>query len=278
MLPEHPHTFWNGEAAQRWVRQQPHLDHLLGSWLDAGLLAAAPRAGERVLDVGCGAGTSTLALAEAVGPDGEIVGVDVSGPLLAHARARAGENSPITWILGDAGSAEIPGPFDLLFSRFGVMFFPDPLAAMRHLVAHLRPGGRVCFVVWRSMDQNPWFSIALSIADALVGPLPAADPTAPGPASWADADRLSRLLTDAGLAELRFTPVDLPAPTPATLDQAVHEALTLGPIERYMLSASPQIRAAAAERLRQALDDGQGRPRVLTGAVWIVTGHRPDSP
>lgn len=278
MLPEHPHTFWNGEAAQRWVRQQPDLDRILAPYLETGLRAAGVVPGERVLDVGCGAGTSSLRLAEALGPDGQVVAVDVSAPLLAYAQSReaeaAGERAPIQWLLGDAGSVSYPVSFDLLFSRFGVMFFPEPLPALRHLVASLRPGGRLCCVVWRSIEENPWFSMALSIAEELLGPFPPADPTAPGPASWADSGRITRLLLEAGLQDVRFTAVDRPAPTPESLDVAVHEALTLGPIERHLSRASPEIKAAAAERLRAALDDGHGRPRVLSGAVWVVTGRR----
>src|ERR1044071_8244430 len=141
---------WNGQSGERWVANQARLDAMLAVFGQAAIEAAAPAAGERVLDVGCGAGAASLALAARVGAGGQVLGVDISEPLIGRARALAPQDTPALFRVADASSAELPeGAFDILCSRFGVMFFDDPTGAFAHMRRALRPGGRVAFVCWR---------------------------------------------------------------------------------------------------------------------------------
>ena len=133
---------WNGQSGERWVANQARLDAMVAVFGQAAIEAVAPATGECVLDVGCGAGASSLALAARVGPRGQVLGVDISEALIDRARALAPQDTPALFRVADASSAELPeGAFDILFSRFGVMFFDDPTGAFAHLRRALRPGG-----------------------------------------------------------------------------------------------------------------------------------------
>src|SRR5512135_883468 len=148
-------AFWNGPGGARWVARQEHTDATLAPVSDALLALAAPRTGERVLDVGCGCGAATLALARAVGPTGRVDALDISAPMLAEARARAAAAgiTNIGWVQADAATATL-GRFDLLVSNFGVMFFGDPVVAFAHMRRAANPGARMAFVCWRPLDAN----------------------------------------------------------------------------------------------------------------------------
>src|SRR5207244_5282039 len=146
---------WNGPSGERWVAYQARLDAMVAVFGQAAIEAAAPAAGERVLDVGCGAGASSLALAARVGAGGQVLGVDISEPLIGRARALAPQDTPVQFRVADASSAELPeGAFDILFSRFGVMFFDDPTAAFAHMRRALQPGARVAFGRWRARARD----------------------------------------------------------------------------------------------------------------------------
>jgi ubiquinone/menaquinone biosynthesis C-methylase UbiE len=150
-------AFWNGLGGHTWVARQEHTDITLAPVSEALLALAAPRAGERVLDVGCGCGVSTLELACAVGPAGHVAALDISAPMLAEgqARAKAAGIANVDWQQADAAMAALDG-FDLLASNFGVMFFGDPVAAFAHMRSAARPGARMAFVCWRPLSENPW--------------------------------------------------------------------------------------------------------------------------
>src|SRR5205823_10546814 len=153
---------WNGQSGERWFTNQARLDAMVAVFGQAAIEAAAPATGERVLDVGCGAGASSLALAARVGPGGQVLGVDISEPLIGRARALAPQDTPALFQVADASSTELPeGAFDILFSRFGVMFFDDPTAAFSHMRRALKPGARVAFVCWRGMAEYDWVRLLL---------------------------------------------------------------------------------------------------------------------
>ena len=200
---------WNGEQGQRWVQLQQQMDRMIEPFGDAALQAAAPRPGERVLDIGCGCGSTTLALARAVGSSGQVLGVDVSQPMLAAAQrlAAAAPELSLRFVEADAATAALPHGQDLLFSRFGLMFFDQPAAALRHLRRALRPGGRCAFVCWRAPRDNPWAMAPLMAARKALGITPPpADPHAPGPFALADEQRLHGLLSEAGFGGIRHPP------------------------------------------------------------------------
>ena len=166
------HVFWNSEATRRWVTEQARIDRLMADVTEAALAAAAPKRGERVLDVGCGTGSTVLRLAEGVGPSGRVLGVDISEQQLALARERvaaAGVNQA-QLVLRRATHHFAPETFDLGFSRFGVMFFPDPAAAFRNIRGAMKRSGRLLLAVFRTGLENPWATASVAALSHLVPP------------------------------------------------------------------------------------------------------------
>lgn len=193
-------AFWSDNAGPKWVARQAGLDALMQPVLDGVLARADLRAGDRVLDIGCGTGASSLLAAQAVGPDGAVQGVDISAPLLAMAQQRAGTLPHVRFDLGDAASHDLPtAAFDRLISRFGVMFFADPVAAFAHMTQALRPDAIVSFATWGEIPENPFFTLPARIARGVLGPVPKSDPDLPGPFAFRDPARVIQILQDAGL-------------------------------------------------------------------------------
>jgi SAM-dependent methyltransferase len=273
--------YWNEVAGPRWVRFQERLDRELTGLASVALERSAAEAGEAVLDVGCGCGATTLALGRRVGPAGRVLGVDVSRPMLERARERAAHAgaAQVGFLEADAQTAALePGGFDVLFSRFGVMFFADPAAAFANLRRALRPGGRVTFVCWQRLADNPWMLVPLGAVARLVA-LPAPpDPTAPGPFAFADAERVRGLLERAGLAEVGFEDLRVPLSLGGGgLDEAVEFALEMGPASAALREADvePELRARVADAVRDALEPFAAEGRVsLPSAAWLVTAIR----
>ena len=276
-IPPHPMTvnaeqidYWNGAAADIWVAQQERLDRQLDPLGRAALEALAPRAGEHVLDVGCGSGQTTLQLAGAVGPAGRVLGVDISEPLLAAARQRT-RDARVSFVHADAQTHAFEQPFDAIFSRFGVMFFADPVAAFANLHRAMKPRGRIGFVCWRAEAENPIMTVPMAAAAKHLPPLPPPpDPNAPGPFSLADRERLARVLDEAGFGAIDIAPLDAVIggnDAAATLELA----LQIGPLGR-LLREHPQFRAAVIDDVRAAIErfivHGVAR---LQSATWIVT-------
>jgi SAM-dependent methyltransferase len=273
-LHERQVAFWNGPGGEIWVARLTRMDAMLAPVADAAIAHAAPRRGERVLDIGCGAGTTTLALADAVGPAGHVTGLDVSAPLLELARSRSAGVGNVDWVLADASRHVLPpASADLLFSRFGVMFFGDPASAFANLRGALRPGGRLVFACWRSFDQNPWMGVPLRAVQTLVPPLPRPGPDDPGPFSFGDRARVERILTQAGFAAPRFTPFDLAIDVAGGqgVDMAVAQSLDVGPARALLQDQPPDVVDAAAAAIRTALlPYVEGSSVRLPGAVWLV--------
>jgi SAM-dependent methyltransferase len=263
--------YWNGEAADVWVSLADRLDPMLEPFGAAALEALAPAAGERVLDIGCGAGATTRALAGRVGPTGRAIGVDVSEALVAVARARGGGEFHAC----DAGSDPLPGaPFDAAFSRFGVMFFEDPTAAFAHLRAAMRPGGRIAFVCWRSFGENPWACEPLPLVQPhLREPLPRTPPDAPGPFAFGDGARLRGILEGAGWTSVTIAPFDTRYLLGATPEEAAAIGLRLGPLGRVIRAQRLDhdlIRGVLEDLMRRHMTD---RGVLMDAACWIVTGR-----
>lgn len=274
---------WNGPSGERWVANQARLDHMLAAFGDAAIAAAAPRPGEQVLDVGCGAGTTSFALAACVGEQGRVLGVDISEPLIARARACVPPRAPVAFEIADAGSAAVSErAFDLLFSRFGMMFFDDPAAAFAHMRGALKPGGRLAFVCWRTAAENDWVRLPMGAIRDIVAPPPPPHPEAPGPFSFGDRGRVERILKDAGFVDIALAPFDHLVPfgrgatRAAALDDAVEMAFQVGPLSRALADQPDTIRARAADAVRAAFAERPGEESVLIdGAAWIVTARNP---
>ena len=271
---------WNGVQGQRWVDQQALLDRMIEPFGNAALEAAAARSGEHVLDIGCGCGTSSLALARAVGPRGSVLGVDVSRPMLDAARRLAATQPDlrVSFVEADASSAALPVGRDLLHARFGLMFFDEPGPALRHLRGALRPGGRCAFVCWRAPRDNPWAMTPLMAARrALNIDPPPADPLAPGPFAFADGERLQRLLAEAGFADIELRRVDAPMRLGASARDAAASSLQLGPVARLAREVGPAHAGTMAAAIEQALTplaaaDGTV---ALAGSTWVVSAINP---
>ena len=276
---------WKGQSGERWVVHQARLDARLEVFGQAAIEAAAPAKGEHVLDVGCGAGASSLDLAARVGARGHVLGVDISEPLIGRARALAPQDTPALFQVADASSAEFPaGAFDILFSRFGVMFFDDPTAAFAHMRRALKPGGRVAFVCWRGMAENDWVRLPMGAMKGILPPTAPPDPEAPGPFSFGDQGRVARILTAAGFTDVAIAPFDASIPfgkgetRDAALDDAVKMTLEVGPLARCLADQPDDIRARASAAVRAVFAGCPGeRSVMIDGAAWIVTARNPAS-
>ncbi len=260
---------WNEEGGRRWVENIAHVERMLEP-LNAELLAlAAPRAGERVLDVGCGGGATSAAFARAVGARGRVLGVDVSAVILEVARRRYADIAQLSFELGDAATMALAG-FDLVVSRFGVMFFLDPIEAFANLHRAAQPSGRLAFVCWRAIEENPWMG---DCAKAAFTVLPQPEPTppgAPGPFAFADAARLRGILDAAGYAGIDIRPLDLMLDL-GTLDDALEQMTCMGPAAPAYAAAEAAAREAAVRALRAVLEPRLDGDRVrMPGAVWLV--------
>jgi SAM-dependent methyltransferase len=275
--------FWNGPAAERWVRHQVSLDRGLAPFSRAAIARLAPRAGERILDIGCGSGTTLLELAPVVGDTGAVVGVDPSRPLLelAQKRAASAGASNITLIEADAAQHAFTPSFHALFSRFGVMFFADPVRAFQNLKRALVPGGRLAFVCWQSLDANPWCGVPLAAARQALGELPAPlaapapDTHAPGPLAFADPERVRHVLTGAGFAQVELEPFRAPVlMSDEGVDAGIDAALRIGAVSRVYAELADPAREAVRRQLRSTLAAFMsGDALALDGAVWLVSAR-----
>ena len=267
---------WNsGEDAGHWITHQARYDRMLGPFAAMMLDQAAISPGDRVLDVGCGCGATTLAAA-ALATTGEAVGIDLSVPMLARARAdaRSAGLPNASFIEGDAQVHRFePGSFDVVISRFGLMFFADPVAAFANLREASKHGGRLLFVCWQPMMANQWLLVpGAALAEHV--PLPDPGPAdAPGMFALADPDRVRGILTEAGWREIDLTPTrtSMLVGGGGTLEETV-EFLRTGSMGRTMLDGSdPDTEARAVASVRAALATYADLEGVhLDAAVWLV--------
>lgn len=269
---------WNGENGERWRVNQERLDRMLAPYGDAAIVAADPSPGERALDIGCGAGATSLDLAARVGARGEVLGVDISEVLIGRARERVPAGAPLTFEVADAGRAPLPqAHFDLLFSRFGVMFFDDPAATFAHLCGALKPGGRLCFICWRAAAENDWVRLPMAALQGVLPMPPAPDPEAPGPFSFGDRARVTHILETAGFANISFTPLDHPqlygegADAAAAVEDALRLSMQIGPLARLLPDQPEDVRERALAALRALFAArAEGGRITIDGAAWIV--------
>lgn len=304
---------WAGRAGDVWRENQVQLDRMLAPLGIEALKEARPAPGDEVLEIGCGAGAMTIEILSRVGDRGRVVAVDLSPQLLSRARERIAVSKSVEFILGDAARA-IPANsrFDLAFSRFGVMFFENPVAAFARFRNALKRGGRLVFVCWRGFHENAWATLPYETVRGLV---PALEPPADGvtgPFAFGDADKVRSLLESAGFSDVSIRSFDAPLvygesagqlSDDAERDQSDHHGmneavgqaleltLRVGPIARAIAEQPMEIRRLASERLRKLFAErvtrvcgGMAAPdsdmvdaekwRVtLGGAVWIVSAR-----
>jgi SAM-dependent methyltransferase len=273
---EHPSTVWKGASGNAWVEMQHVLDAMLAPFTPLVLDGALRAETHRVLDVGCGAGATTLAAARRLGADGSCTGVDVSPPLIEAARRRAHEAAPgnARFVLGDAQThAFEPDAFDALVSRFGVMFFADPVAAFANLHRAIRPEGTLAFVAWRSPRENPFMTEAARAAAPFLPALAPPDPAAPGQWAFADPSRVRGILEASGWRDVAIEPVDVPSSVAvADLDEYLAR---LGPVGVALQDADDATRSRVTAAVRAAFDRYvEGDIARFTAACWRVTSRR----
>ena len=267
--------YWNTAAGVTWARHHDQLDRQIAPLGAEALRALAPAAGERVLDIGCGCGHTTLDIAARVGPQGTVTGIDVSAPMLEIARRRPMPSAAgrVEFLQADAQVAQLGhGLFDAAYSRFGVMFFADPVAAFANVRRALRSGGRLGFVCWRPLAVNPWLSEPLEAARPLLPPLAPPDPGAPGPFAFADQGRVRAILGDAGYAdvEIRAFGAEIGA---GDLDESLQLTLRVGPLGAA-LRENPSCEDCLAGPVRAVLARHLTRRGVMMPAsVWIVSAR-----
>jgi ubiquinone/menaquinone biosynthesis C-methylase UbiE len=270
-------AYWNGPGGQHWTDRQQAQDTLLAPVSDLLIDRARVKAGMRVVDVGCGCGATTIAFAEKLGPTGHALGVDISAPMLARARQIALAGLPAEYVLADATVYPFdPAGFDLVVSRFGVMFFADPALSFANMRGALRPSGRLVFACWREPRDNPWMMTSLRAAYKHVPKLPQLGPEDPGPFAFASEARVNRILSEAGFSGIAMERCDLSLDVGIGrgLEAAVQGALEIGPAFRALEGQPPDLRAAATVSIREALAPFVSGQAVMLGAsIWIVTAQ-----
>jgi SAM-dependent methyltransferase len=266
---------WNAAVGRTWTQFQEQLERQLDPLGREAIGALAPLPGEHILDVGCGCGATTLDLAVRVGPVGSVVGVDVSVPMLdvARGRSRPADAGRAEFLQLDAQHDTLGSAFDAAFSRFGVMFFSDPVAAFKNILTALKHGGRLAFVCWRRLEDNPWVHVPLAAARPFLPDAAPADPAAPGPFAFAAASRVRSILLDAGFASVAATPFDTLIGG-ADLEQSLKLALRVGPLGaalREHPELEPLVTGPVAEALRNYLTAAGVR---MPCATWIISARR----
>jgi SAM-dependent methyltransferase len=269
-------AYWNAGAGETWAMLQDRLDLQLEPLGQRAQQALAPRPGERILDIGCGSGQTSLELARAVAPAGGVLGVDISRPLLEVARQRAAGLDRVTFQEADAETWPFEAEtFDAAYSRFGVMFFADPVAAFRNIGRALRPGGRLAFVCWRTPPENVFMSLPLTAAASVLPP-PAAPPPPPssqGPFAFADPAHVRDILGRAGFGEIEIVAHDQKIGS-GDLEVTLEVALKVGPLGA-MLREHPDRRTVVIAAVRAAMMPHVTETGVrMDSASWIVTARR----
>jgi SAM-dependent methyltransferase len=275
---------WSGPLFERFLRFRPLVTDGLGAHGEAALAANPPQPGDRVLDLGCGFGDTTLRLAGLVGEEGGAVGVDVSEPFIELARREAAEEDVpnVEYRVVDVQSGELGGPFDYAFSRMGIMFFANPVAALRNVRTALRPGGTLCAVVWRRKLDNDWVHRAeVVVEEYLEHPEETDEPTCgPGPFSMANADTVSEQLQLAGFEQITLRRCDLPIKIGDDLEAAVELTMALGPageVLRLWGDRVDEIRPKIAAEISAALAEFHGPEGVVAPAsTWIIAARAPE--
>jgi SAM-dependent methyltransferase len=269
---------WEGPEGEHWVAHQQRYEGLSAGFTPALLDAAAIAPTDQVLDIGCGCGATTRLAARAA-RDGAALGVDLSGPMLRQAATDAAAEG-LTNVTFERADAQVhpfpPASFNIAISRFGVMFFADPLAAFTNIASALTPGGRLAFLCWQDLTRNQWVAVPASAALAHV-PFPdLGAPDQPGPFSLADPDRTTQLLTDAGYSDITTIGIDAPMRLGDDADDAVAFLSGIGVARTLLATVDPDTAQQALTAVRDALQPYQQPDGLsLDGAAWLVTALRP---
>lgn len=263
---------WNGRMGSAWVSVEDYIDRMLEPISQVGIERAGAGAGEKVIDIGCGCGTTSLELAAS---GASVWGVDISHSMIERANAKDHGEASVRFSVADAAIESYDAEHDVVFSRFGVMFFSDPVAAFKNIRAALKPDGRLVYLCWQAPQNNPWMAIAGgAVAPFMPEDTPAPDPTAPGPFSMADPVRTRSVLEEAGLVDINIEPVERDMHLGDHLDELMAFQKEIGPLSALLESADEETGAKATEAVRQAFAAHVGDNGVaMRAAAWLVTGR-----
>ncbi|MGJ7544557.1 class I SAM-dependent methyltransferase [Variovorax sp. LT1R16] len=266
-------ALWNGRAGQAWVDGQSMLDRMFRPFEDLLAETAAARPRQAVLDVGCGTGATTHAIARRLGASAQCVGVDISAPMIVAARGRSGPGARTVFVCGDAQTQPFaPASFDLLVSRFGVMFFDDPVAAFVNLHRAAQPGAELRLIAWRAADQNPFMTTAERAAAPLLPALPPRQPNAPGQFAFADRERVGAILRKSGWGDIAIDPIDVGCTLPEA--ELVRYFTGLGPLGLVLQDADEATRMRLVDAVRRAFDPFvRGDEVRYDAACWWITAR-----
>jgi len=245
---EEQSAFWNGRMGDAWVSVEAYIDKMLSPLSDVAIEHAAATEGTKVLDVGCGCGPTSLKLAE---QGAEVLGVDISEQMIDRANLNAKGKEGVSFRMADAAAEKYAGDFDVVFSRFGVMFFDDPVAAFSNLHSALKPGGRLNVLVWQAPVKNPWMSLAAKAIEPYQPEAEAPDPTDPGPFAMADRDYTSDILTRAGFSDIEFVDVEKTLHLGDTVDEVMDFQTYVGPLSRLLELVDENTAAKARSAVRE---------------------------
>ncbi|MFC5743739.1 class I SAM-dependent methyltransferase [Dyella tabacisoli] len=267
---------WNGSAGRAWVESQAVLDQMFKPFEDLLAEAVNVRSVLRVLDVGCGTGSTMLTVARLLGAKGRCIGIDISAPMLAAAQAQAErEGAPASFICADAQiHAFEPASFDTIISRFGVMFFDDSVRAFANLRCAAKSGAELRFIAWRSAEENPFMTTAERAAAPLLPNMPTRAPNAPGQFAFADQHRVHRILEESGWADIDIQPIDVACTFPE--QELIRYLSQLGPLGRVLHQADEPTRTEVIETVRAAFDPYVDGAEVrFNAACWMVVARAP---
>ena len=275
--------FWNGETGQNWVSHDALMEAMLQPLGEAVMDSLSPKPGEHVLDIGCGCGHTSLSLADRVGAEGSVTGIDISAPMLAVASQLAAEHNAghrsVQFLEADAQTHRFtPESYDAAFSRFGVMFFEDPVAAFTNLRASLRPSGRLAFCCWQPRAVNPFMTVPAMAALELLPAPPEIPPRTPGPFAFEEADYVAEILTEAGFEHVAVTPLRQPLTfgRGMSLEDIVERLVEIGPIAQMVREAPEDLQQPVRDKVVDAVAPfyQAGGGMTLEGQFWLVTAKR----
>ena len=275
--------FWNGETGQNWVSHDALMEAMLQPLGEAVMDSLSPKPGEHVLDIGCGCGHTSLSLADRVGAEGSITGIDISAPMLAVASQLAAEHNArhksVQFLEADAQTHSFtPERYDAAFSRFGVMFFEDPVAAFTNIRASLRPSGRLAFCCWQPRAVNPFMTVPAMAALELLPAPPEIPPRTPGPFAFEEADYVAEILTEAGYEHVTVTPLRQPLTfgRGLSLEDIVERLVEIGPIAQMVREAPEDLQQPVRGKVVDAVAPFYlaGAGMTLEGQFWLVTAKR----
>lgn len=264
---------WNGRMGSAWVSVEDYIDRMLEPISRVGIARAATSHGEKVIDIGCGCGTTTLQLAAS---GASVWGYDISENMIERANEKDHGGAAVQYAVADAAEHPYADDHDVAFSRFGVMFFSDPVRAFTNIRSALKPGGRVVYLCWQPPANNPWLSIAgAALQPFMPEDAPTPDPDAPGPFSMANPDRTRNVLEEAGLVDIAIEPVEEKIHLGKNIEELMEFQMQIGPLSALKESLDEETMQQAKQAVVDAFSQHIGDGGIsLAAAAWLVTARR----